>query len=135
VNFFNRLGPVGFSSILRFSHVKSFGVCWFPPSLFYAFYYFAYYLFREDLIWVLLLLGYLLFFRSSQQLWSSLLSLCHETTDVTYNNVPLNNCSTRNLTLGLCLGPPSLCKKKHASSMKNIIIYNRKNHPFNREIR
>jgi len=45
---------VGFSSILRFSHVKSFGVFLFLPSLFYAFYYLTYYLFRKDLIWVLL---------------------------------------------------------------------------------
>jgi len=52
----------GFFLHIEVSHVKSFGVCWFLPSLFYAFCYFAYYLFREDLIWILLLLGYLLFF-------------------------------------------------------------------------
>ena len=63
---------MGFSSILRFFHVKKFGVCWFLPYLFYAFYYFAYYLFREDLIWVLLPRVYLLILISSQQLVSEL---------------------------------------------------------------
>jgi len=56
VDDFIGLGPVDFSSILRFFHVKSFGVCLFFPYMLYALYYFTYYLFREDLIWVLLML-------------------------------------------------------------------------------
>jgi len=39
VEVFTGQGLMDFSFILRFYHVKSFGVCWFFPYLFYAFYY------------------------------------------------------------------------------------------------